>query len=37
MGYIPDTYVDNLVGVGDGVVSVISGYLYICELRVAHF
>ena len=37
MGYIPGTYVDNLVGVGDGVVSVLSGYLSLYELRVVHF
>ena len=36
MGYIYGIYVDNLVGVGNGVVSVISGYLYLCELRATH-
>ena len=37
MGYIYGTYVDNLLGVGDGLVSVISGYLSLCELRATHF
>ena len=37
MGYIYGIYVDKLVGVGRGVVSVISGYLYFCELIATNF
>ena len=37
MGYIYGTYVDNLGGVGDSVVSVISGYLSLCESRGTNF
>ena len=36
MGYIYGTYVDNLGGVGDGVVSVLFGYLSLCEVRATH-
>ena len=37
MGYISGTYVDNLEGFGDGVLSVLSGYFSLCELRATHF
>ena len=36
MGYIPGTYADNLGVVIDGVVSVLSGYLFLCELKDTH-
>ena len=36
MGYISGTYVDNLVGVGDVIVSLLSGYLSLCEIRANH-
>ena len=35
--YISSTYVDHLVVVGDGVVSVIYGYLSLCEVLASHF
>ena len=37
MGYISGRYVDSLGLVGYGVVSVLAGYLSLCELRVNCF